>query len=138
MTTGPVAALVATLRELVGQAEADWRRARLPPLSRDAPRPDPSAVHGARVLEAVGRELDAIGGQLRTLPLPDPARLVLRHGQAAPGRLGEADAAILAHGGFLLELLDPGRTAGTIDPDDLQRSVGFLRELAQRRAELLA
>ncbi len=135
-----IAELVGTLRGLVGQAEADWRRHHLPPLSRDRPRADADAIHGARTIEAASRELDLIGGQIRTLPRADPGRLVARLGADAPARLAEAEEAILAHGAFLLELLAPAGPAGPsgLAPDDLRRAIDHLGELARRRAELLA
>lgn len=134
----PIAELVATLRGLVDRAESAWRQRHLPPPSRDAPRPDAHAVQGARTLEAVARTLDAIGGQLRTLPAPDPGRLRARHGTDATARLAEADEALLAHAAFMVALLSPGASAAEPGPDELQQAVAFLRELAQRRADLLA
>ncbi len=133
-----IAELVATLRGLVEQAEADWRRRHLPPLSRDAPRPNPDALRGAQTLEAIGRELDAIGGQLRTLPAPDLARLASRHGPGAGIRLAEADDALRSHASFLLALLDPAADGQALQPEQIRRSVAHLRALAQQRAELLA
>ncbi|MGI4945173.1 MAG: hypothetical protein ACRYHQ_32195 [Janthinobacterium lividum] len=136
-----IAELIALLRGQVEQVERNWRRDRLPPLSRDAPRPDPEAVRGAQILESVGRTLDAIGGQLRGLPVSDPGRLRARHGGDAMSRLDEADEAMLAHGGFMLALLSAGERAdrGALpEPEELQREVAYLRELAQRRADLLA
>lgn len=133
---GRIGELVGVLRGLVAEAESDWRR-RLPPLSRDAPRPDPQATQGARTLEAVGRELDAIGGQLRTLPLMQRLHPAARLGEDAAGRLVEIEAAILAHGGFLLELLGPRPAGAAVDPEALRTSIDFLRELMQRRTELL-
>lgn len=130
--------LVASLRGLVEQAEADWRHRQLPPPSREAPRQDPEALRGAQSLEAAGRALDAIGGQLRAMPVPDPARLRARHGAAAGTRLAEADAAIAAHAEFLMALLDPAAATAPLEPDELRRSVAHLRELAQARADLLA
>ncbi len=132
-----IAELVATLRSLVDQAEAEWRRRRLPPPSRDAPRPDPDALRGAQALEAAARELDAIGGQLRTLPAPDPTRLT-RHGPGAPSRLAEAEEAMRGHAGFLLALLDPSTDRSAVEPEQVRRTVAHLRVLSQQRAELLA
>ncbi len=133
-----IAELVATLRGLVDAAEADWRRRHLPPLSRDAPRPDPGALRGAQALEAAGRELDAIGGQLRALPAPDPARLASRHGAEAGIRLAEAEDALRGHVGFLLALLASPADRAALEPEQIRRSVSHLRVLAQQRAELLA
>ena len=131
-----LAELVAALRGLVDAAEADWRRRHLPPLSRDAPRPDPDALRGAQALEAAGRALDAIGGQLRSLPAPDPARAASRRGAGI--RLAELDDAMRSHAEFLLALLGSPADARVIDPGEIDRSVAHLRVLAQQRAELLA
>lgn len=139
----PAAELVAALRGLVERAETDWRHRHLPPPTRDAPRPDAEALRGARTLEAVGRTLDAIGGQLRSLPVPGADRMRARHGADASGRLADADDALLAHAGFMLALLSPQADAGgagadAARPDELQREAALLAELAQRRADLLA
>ncbi len=133
-----IAGLVATLRGLVDQAEADWRHRHLPPPSRDAPRPDPDALRGAQSLEAAGRELDAIGGQLRALPVPDPARRASRHGADAAARLTEAEDALCSHAAFLLALLNPPADRPGLQPEQIRQSVAHLRVLAQQRAELLA
>ncbi|MBE7213010.1 MAG: hypothetical protein INR65_18510 [Gluconacetobacter diazotrophicus] len=116
------AELVATLRDRVDAAEADWRRRHLPPPTREKPRPDPAALEGARLLEAAGRELDAIAAQLRALPPP---------GSAGPS---EAEAAIRDHAAFLLDLLG---TSMAVEPQRFGREVEFLRELAQRRTAAL-
>lgn len=133
-----ISEMLGLLRAHVDQVEADWRRRFLPPLSRDAPVPDPAAVHGARKLEAAGRALDAIGGQLRTLPSTDAGRLVARHGPDAAVRLTETGDAVLAHGDFLLDLLVPRPDGAVIDPDALRVSIAHLHELMQRRGELLS
>lgn len=117
---GPVAAL----RDRVDGMEADWRRRYLPPPTRERPRPDPEAITGARRLEAAARELDAVAALLRALPPPEP-------GTAAA--VAEADAAIRDHVGFLLELAGPADADTTMTPEQLEREVGYLRELAQRR-----
>ena len=138
MTPDGIAELVGTLRGLVDQAEAAWRRRHLPPPTRDAPRPAPEALKGAQTLEAAGRELDAIGGQLRTLPAPDRIRVASRHGPAAALRLDEAEEAMRHHAGFLLALLDPGPDGAALRPEEIRDTVAHLRILAQQRAGLLA
>ena len=70
-----VSAMLGAARSHVEAAEAAFRRERLPPLSRAKPLPDPDAIRGAQAIEALGRELGAVEGAIRALPVPENDRM---------------------------------------------------------------
>lgn len=70
-----VSARLGAARGGVEAAEAAFRRERLPPLSRAKPLPDPDAVRDAQVIEAIGREIGAVEGAVRALPVPETDRM---------------------------------------------------------------
>ena len=94
-----VAGLLGDARIAIGKAEAAYRDARLPPLSREHPRPDPTALGEARVLEALAAEIGAVASRVRSLPVPENDRISQRHRQEADtlGRLLQADMALTGH-----------------------------------------
>jgi hypothetical protein len=60
-------------------AESAWRNEKLPPPSREKPRPDPAALEGARKIEALVKEVGRIEGLIRSAPAPEKDRLMQRY-----------------------------------------------------------
>ncbi len=60
-------------------AESAWRSEKLPPPSREKPRPDPAALEGAGKIEALVREVGRIEGLIRSAPAPEKDRLMQRY-----------------------------------------------------------
>jgi len=94
-----VAGVLGDARIAIGNAEAAYRGARLPPLSREHPRPDPLALKKARILEALVMRVGAVASRIRSLPVPENDRISQRHRQEADtlARLLQADMALLGH-----------------------------------------
>ena len=73
-----VGGLLGEARAAVETAESAWRRARLPPPSREKPRPDPAAVEGAQTLERLSQAIGALEGRIRAQPVPENDRMTER------------------------------------------------------------
>ncbi len=135
-----VSDILAAARASVEAAEALWRLERLPPPSREHPRPDAAALRGAQTLEAIGRELGGLEGQIRSLPAPEGDRMTQRFRSEAATlrRLAEADEAMAGHAEFLRELLASASGAWMIErAHDLRASLEAVRTALQARGELL-
>lgn len=63
----------------VRDAESAFRKANLPPLTRQSPRHDPTALANARTIESLGTEIGRIEGRLRSAPAPENDRIWQRH-----------------------------------------------------------
>jgi hypothetical protein len=61
------------------EAESAFRKAKLPALTRQAPRHDPDALAGARTLESLVAEVGRIEGLLRSAPAPETDRIMQRY-----------------------------------------------------------
>ena len=71
--------LLGRAREATERAESAYRRARLPPPTRERPLPDPAAVAAAQRLEAMSREIGGLEGQIRAHPTPEGDRMTDRY-----------------------------------------------------------
>lgn len=60
-------------------AESAYRKAKLPPLTRQSPRHDTVALAGARTIEALVTEVGRIEGLLRSAPAPETDRIWQRY-----------------------------------------------------------
>ncbi len=98
-----VAGLLAEARVAIGSAESAYREAHLPPLSREHPRPDPTALKEARILETLVAQVGAVASRIRSLPVPENDRISQRHRQEADtlARLLQADMALSGHADLL-------------------------------------
>jgi hypothetical protein len=129
--------LLGEARASVERAESAYRREFLPPPSREKPRPDAAAVAGAQAIERLSKDIGAVAGQIRALPVPENDRMTQRYRQEAATltRLGECDQVLVgqaellrttvAHkdGGWLIEnraLLEDGLRAITATLHDRQ------------------
>jgi hypothetical protein len=75
--------LLGSARAAVETAESTYRRAFLPPPSREKPRHDSTAIAGAQTLERLSQAIGAVEGQIRALPVPENDRMIERHRQEA-------------------------------------------------------
>jgi hypothetical protein len=73
-----VGGLLGQARAAVEAAESAWRRERLPPPSREKPRPDPAAIEGAQTLERLSQAIGALEGRIRAQPVPENDRMTQR------------------------------------------------------------
>jgi hypothetical protein len=74
------------LSELLGQCrthaaalESDFRRAHLPPPTRQQPFPDAAAVSAAQALERAVRKIETLETAIRNAPVPEMDRIHQRH-----------------------------------------------------------
>ena len=135
-----VGEILAAARGSVEAAEAAWRQEFLPPPSRARPRPEAQALRGAQTLEAIGRELGALEGQIRSLPAPESDRMTERFRKQAATlrRLAEADEAMAGHAEFLRTLLATATPAWMIEAAvDIRAGIAHVRTVVQDRGEVL-
>jgi hypothetical protein len=103
-----VCSLLGQARAHVDAAESAYRRAFLPPPSREKPRPDPDAVARAQTLERFAHAIGALEGQIRAQPVPENDRMTERYRQEAPTlqKLLDCDVRLAGRAELLRALLD--------------------------------
>lgn len=74
-----VSEILAEASKAIIAAEGAFRRERLRPPSRAHPFPDPLVVADAQRLEALGRSVGALEGQVRHAPVPENDRMTQRY-----------------------------------------------------------
>ena len=133
--------LLGLARRSVESAEAAYRRDRLPPPSRDAPRPDPAAVAGAQAIERLSRAIGAVEGQIRAQPVPENDRMRQRYrGEAETlARLVVQDRILVGQTELLRQTLDGGDGVWIIDnAAGLGNAIeAIVRTLSDRQAILM-
>jgi hypothetical protein len=92
----------------VDAAESAYRRAFLPPPSREKPRPDADAMANAQALEKLSHAIGALEGQIRAQPVPENDRMMQRYRQEAATlqKLLECDARLTGQAELLRAMLD--------------------------------
>jgi hypothetical protein len=133
--------LLATARAGLDAAEAAYRRAALPPPSRDKPRPDPAAVANAQDLERLGRDLGALEGAIRALPVPKTDRMtqLFRDERATLERLIAADQRLIGHAEAIRRALGQvGGDAVLAVVPQVAAHIAALQAAIQERRDLLA
>ena len=78
-----VCGLLGRARGAIDAAESAYRRAFLPPPSRERPRPDPAAMANAQLLEQLAQAVGALEGQIRAQPVPENDRMTQRYREEA-------------------------------------------------------
>jgi hypothetical protein len=103
-----VSALLGQARKAVDAAESAYRRAFLPPPTREKPRLDPAAAANAQLLEKLAADIGALEGQVRTQPVPENDRMTQRYRQEAATlkQLLDADIRLTGQAETLRALLD--------------------------------
>jgi hypothetical protein len=141
MVRARVCEILGAARLAVETAEAAYRREYLPPPSREKPRPEAQAVRNAQALESLTRDLGALEGHIRALPVPEADRMTQRFRREAEtlSRLVEADQSLVAQAEFLRALLAGTPAAWILDHTaDLRAQIGGLQAAIQSRRDLLA
>jgi hypothetical protein len=108
MVRNQVCALLGQARGRVEAAESAYRRAFLPPPSREKPRPDPGAMANAQTMEQLSRSVGALEGQIRAQPVPENDRMTQRYRQEAATlqKLLECDMRLTGQAELLRTMLD--------------------------------
>jgi hypothetical protein len=103
-----VCSLLGRARSYVDAAESAYRRAFLPPPSREKPRPDSGAMTNAQTLERLSQAVGALEGQIRAQPAPENDRMTERYRQEAPTlqKLLDCDVRLAGRVELLRALLD--------------------------------
>jgi hypothetical protein len=103
-----VCALLGQARASVDAAESAYRRAFLPPPSREKPRPDADAMANAQTLERFSHAIGALEGQVRAQPAPENDRMTERYRQEAATlqKLLDCDMRLAGRAELLRALLD--------------------------------
>ncbi len=103
-----VCSLLGQARASVDTAESAYRRAFIPPPSREKPRPDADAMANAQTLEKFSHAIGALEGQIRTQPVPENDRMTQRYREEAPTlqKLLECDMRLTGHAETLRAMLD--------------------------------
>ena len=104
--------LLGQARGSVEAAESLFRREKLPPPSRQAPRPDPQALADARRLEGLSAALGALAARVIAQPAPENDRMTQRRRTEADTLAGlvACDHRLAGQAELLRTLLD-GRPA---------------------------
>lgn len=133
--------LLGAARASIEAAEMDWRRSRLPPPSRERPRPDPAAVAGAQRLERLSRAIGGLEGQIRAQPVPENDRMTQWRRTEADtlGRLRSCDQRLAGQAEVLRAML-AGRDAEWILGNDaaLDEGLRAIGETLADRARVLS
>ncbi len=117
MIRGKVGWLLGLARGAVETAESDYRRAFLPPPTREKPRPEAGAAAGAQTLERLSHAIGALEGQIRAQPVPETDRMTQRYRQEAATlqRLLDCDVRLAGQAEMLRAKLDRQDGAWMID-----------------------
>ncbi len=141
MVRAKVGEMLGAARASVAAAEASFRQAYLPPPTRAHPLPDPQAVRQAQSLEAIGRELGALEGQIRALPVPETDRMTqrLRGERETLERLLAVDRAMVATAHQVREATVAASSANILErAQTLSSMLAALEATLRDRRDLLA
>ena len=122
------------------KAEGDYRRVRMPPPTREQPRPDPDAVAGAQVLERLARDIGALEAQVHTQPVPENDRMTQRHRQEAATlvALAACDQDLIGQADLLRSLaqgLDGDALLAALP--DIEEGLTAIRDTLRKRGAVL-
>jgi hypothetical protein len=133
--------LLGAARASVETAESAFRHDKLPPPTREKPRPDPAAVAGAQTLERLSREIGVLEGQIRGQPAPEGDRMTQRYQSEAAGlqRLLHCDMELAGRAEMLRAMLDGKDGAWMIaQSKEIRSGLGSVEEaLRERQAALM-
>ena len=129
-----VSELLAGAQKAIVNAEGAFRRERIPAPTRANPYPDPLIVKDAQRLEALGRIMGAVEGQVRHAPVPENDRMTQRYRAERETLLTLVEKDKLLAG--QAETLR-GMVVGK-DPDDLLALAGEIEEGVAAITESLA
>jgi hypothetical protein len=133
--------LLGRARTSISAAESAYRRERLPPPSREKPRPDPDAVAGAQAIEKLAHAVSSLAGQIAAQPVPEQDRMTQRYREEAQtlARLIAVDKRLVGQSELLRAMLDQRNGAWLLDNRaTLEAGIAAIGEtLAERQAILL-
>jgi hypothetical protein len=135
-----VCSLLGMARGQVEAAESAYRRAFLPPPSREKPRQDPEAIANAQALERLSQAIGALEGQIRAQPVPENDRMTQRYRQEAPTlqKLLECDMRLTGQAETLRAMLDRKDGAWMIGKSsDIQDGLKAIEETLRNRKAAL-
>ena len=135
-----VCGLLGRARGAIDAAESAYRRAFLPPPSRERPRPDPAAMANAQLLEQLSQSVGALEGQIRAQPVPENDRMTQRYRQEAPTlqKLLECDLRLTGQAETLRAMLDGKGGAWMIDKaGEIQEGLKAIEESLRNRQAAL-
>jgi hypothetical protein len=122
-------------------AESDYRREKLPPPSRESPRPDGAAVLGARIIESLVEEVSRTEGLIRSAPAPEKDRITERHKRERDllTRLIAADEDLIGKAEILRRVVERKSGVWLIENEgEIKIALALLAESVAARSELLA
>ena len=133
-----LAAAAARLREI----EANYRRANLPPPSREQPSPDPAHVAAARRIRAVADRIAELDTRIRGAALPPNDMVWMRHRDQLEtlAALSQSDVVLIGAAQEVATLAaDLSSTAAIDDPaeEQIDDRIAYLNAALARRRELL-
>jgi hypothetical protein len=135
-----VCALLGRARGAVESAESAYRRAFLPPPSRERPRQDPEAIANAQYLERLSHRIGALEGQIRAQPVPENDRMTERYRQEAATlqKLLDCDSMLTGQAELLRSMLDHKDGAWMIErSSEIQEGLNAIEaSLRNRQAAL--
>ncbi len=137
---GHVVALLGAARECVAAAEGAWRRERLPPPSREKPRPDPEAIAGAQRLERLSAAIGALIGQLTAQPVPEGDRMTQRYRDEGDtlAKLIACDKPLVGQAEILRATLDSETDVWMVaNAEAIEAAIGAIRNALRARQEAL-
>lgn len=102
-----VSTLLGQARRSLEAEQSSYRRKFLPPPTREAPLPDPTALENARTLEELAAGIGQVEGAIRALPVPENDRMTQRYRQEAETllRLRTCDTQLVGQAETLREML---------------------------------
>lgn len=121
-------------------AESAYRKAKLPPLTRQSPRHDPDALAGARKLEALVAEVGRIEGHLRAAPAPETDRIMQRYRRERNllERLVESDKTTIGKAEVLRRVIQGKDGQWLLDNEaEVREALASLNESITARSDLL-
>lgn len=125
----------------LAEAEAAWRREKLPAPTRAKPLPDADAMAGAKAIEALVVDVGRLKSRLAAQPVPENDRMTQRYRKEADVllRVLELDEQLIGQGELLRSLVAGKDGAWVLENvADLRGGLTAIQETLERRAALVA
>ena len=118
-------------------AEGTFRQERIPTPTRDNPFPPPEILADARRLEALGKAINGVEGQVRHAPVPENDRMTQRYREEAAtlAALAEKDAVLVGQADTLRGMVEKKKADEILAAlADIEEGVAAITQtLAERR-----
>jgi|GEM_PF-2017314 len=132
--------LLGNARKSIEMAEAEYRREKLPPLSREKSRHDPEALAGAQLIERLSRTVGGLQGKISSQPMPENNRATQRYWQDAEvlQKMIEWDEILIGQAELLRSTLEEKNGTWLIEnASTIQGGVNAISESLRNRQALL-